>query len=490
MSKSFLTVVFVFLMASVFFIGTVPVAVAQEDCPLLMKKIRIDETVTGRISGNNPVAQYCFEGRAGEQVTIDLERDTGSLDAFLEITTISGDEIFITNDDRSLSSTDAQIVFVLPETAVYVINATRFDREDGTTQGTFKLTMVSNLASEADPDSSSDRDEDEAERPDGCPALYDTIAYSEPFDDKVDDDNVFHYFCFVGEKGQEVVIDAVADDSELDTYLILTDLRIEDVLAENDDVRLGNRDSRIIYVLPESGAYLITVSRYDFEEGTTEGDFTLTLRLNDGTLPEEDLLDIQEPNPYDCNRPLLQQLNATQWLEENTDYNFRLNFGCEGLVAVTIFGDIFTAPYEFTDNGLQLTLDNRVYTIDLQPNGSLKLTSDANQEFVFSDVGDCSDSIQQDLIEGVWFLEENTTFFRLDFMCNEVVILTLDSTTDVYTYEFDTNTDVLTIGFDDPIIWTEVFILPGSFMSLETGDDSLIFTNILVEIEDTDEADI
>lgn len=485
MSKSLLTPVgLIFLMVSIVFLGTVSVTFAQEDCSLLMKKIRISETVTGRISGNTPVVQYCFEGNSGEQVIIDLVRDTGSLDAFLEVTNVSGDEIFITNDDRSLSTTDAQIIFVLPETSAYMINATRFDREDGTTQGTFELTMMSSLASEAD------SDEDEPERPDGCPILYDTIGYGESFEDVIDDDNLFYYFCFIGEKGDEVVIDAIADGTELDTILILSDLRFEDVLSENDDVRLGKRDSRIVYVLPESGAYLITLSRYDFEDGTTEGDFTLTVQLNDGTLSEADLFGIQEPNPYECNRPLIQQLNATQWLEENEEYSFRLNFGCEGLAVVSILGGSFTTPYSFIDDDLQLTLDNQDYSVDYQSDGTLKLTSQANQEFVFHDVGDCSNSLQQDLIEGIWFLDENTTFFRLDFMCNDIVIFTLDAITDVYSYEFNTNTEVLTINTDEPFVWTEVFILPGSFMSVETEEDPFVFTNILVEIEEADQADI
>jgi hypothetical protein len=486
MSKSLLTPVgLLFLMVSIAFLGSVSMTFAQDDCPLLMKRIRMNETVTGRISRDTPVAQYCFKGRSGEQVTIDLERGSGSLDAFLEITNLSGSEIFITNDDRSLSTTDAQIIFVLPETSVYVINATRFDREDGTTQGTFELTMVSSQASD------SESDEAEVERPDGCPALYDTLAYGDSYVDTIDDNHLSFFFCFIGERGQEVVIDAVADDSELDTVLVLTDLRFEDALAENDDVRLGVRDSRIIYVLPDDGAYLITLSRYDFEDGSTEGDFILTLRINDGTFTtEDDVLGGYEPHPYDCNRPLIQQLNATQWLEENDDYNFRLNFGCEGLATVSILGGVFTIPYAFVGGELQLSLDNQAYTADYQPNGTLTLTGEANQEFVFNDVGDCSNSLKQDLIDGVWFLDENTAHFRLDFMCNDVVIVTLDSIPHVYTYDLNTHTDVLTINTDVPLIWTEVFILPGSFMSVETDDDALIFTNILAEIEDTNQADI
>ena len=486
MSKSRLTfMVRIIITASMILLGDVAVTFAQDSCPLNMTKLSVGESVIGRIGENTPVVLYCFEGRTGEQVTVDLSRDSGSLDPLLEITNIDGDHIFAMNDDRSLSSTDSQIVFIVPDTSAYVIHATRLEREEGSTQGTYELTMTSNLDQGNDPLA----DKDDTARPKGCPILYDSIRYGETIKDVIDDENFSYYFCFSGERGDEVVIDAIGDDTELDTVLLLTDLRFEDVLAENDDIRLGNRDSRIVYILPDSGAYLITVARYNFENGTTEGNFTLTLTLNDGTIPDADFADGQAPQPYECNRPLIQQLNATQWLEKNSDYSFRLNFGCEGLAVVSVLGGIFTTPYSYVDGNLQVVLDNHRYRVALETDGILTLTGEAN-EFVFNDDGDCSDSIVEDLIEGVWFLDENTTFFRLDFMCNDVVLITVDSLTEVHSYHLNTDTDVLTIGTDEPFVWTDVFILPGSFMSVETEEDPIIFTNILVEIEDVDEADI
>lgn len=484
MSKSIRTAVMSFIVILlVGFVEALPVANAQRGCPLKLEKIQIGDVVTGRIGDNQPLIQYCFEGTAGDQITIDLSRESGSLDAFLELTNIDGDEIYITNDDRSLSTTDAQIIFELPETATYVIHATRFDREDGSTQGTFKLLLVTDGANpEADV---------ETERPDGCPALYDSIRYGGSFEGTIDDDNIFYAFCFVGQAGEEVVIDAEAKGDELDTYLFLTDLRIENVLAENDDVRLGNRDSRIVFTLPEDGAYLITVTRYDMDEGTTAGDFTMTLGVNDGTYSEEDLFsDSYEPNPYECNRPLIKQLNETQWLEENTDYDFRLNFGCEGDVAVSILGDIFVAPYTVTENGLQLELNEQTFIVELQSDNTLVMVNSEAQVFRFNDVGECSNVAVRDLQDGVWYLDENTTLFRLDFMCNGVVILTLDDLTGAYHYHYDVTASNLTIDSEDFIVWTEIFILPGSYLSVETEDGPFIFTNILTEIEAADEAGI
>ena len=483
MSKSlFTSMILIVITVSTVFWSAATVAIAQDNCPRLMDKIRVDETISGRISTNIPIVKYCFEGRSGEEVVINLVRDSGSLDPFLELTNLASDEIFITNDDRSLSTSDAQIIFTLPDTSPYVINATRFDKEEGKTQGTYKLTMTSNLEPLLEPSTN----QDDSERPDECPLVYDFIRYGDSLEGVIDDDTSSFFFCFVGEKGDEVVIDAIGDETDLDTILILMALPSEDVLEENDDIRLGNRNSRIVYELPASGAYLIRVARYNLENGTSEGNFTLSL----DTLSTGDFTNIQDPPPYDCYRPLIQELNATQWLEANTDYNFRLNFGCEGLVSVSILGKLFTTAYSIVDDNLQLTLDDETYTVQLESDGTLVLRGDEGELFVFDDVGTCSDEIEQDLIEGVWFVEENTTFFRLDFMCGGVVLLTIDSITEAYTYDFNTSTAVLTIGMSEPLIWTDVVISPGSFLSVEAEADAFVFTNILIEIEDIDEADI
>lgn len=464
--------------------GYVAVVHAQESCPFVMDRIDFGETISGRISQDEPLLRYCFSGGAGDQIVIDLTRSSGSLDAFLELTNVDGDKVYITNDDRSLTTTDAQIIFELPETGAYVVNATRFDREDGTTQGTFELKLSAGDDRQTESNSSS-------ERPDGCPALYDSIVYGDSYEDKIDDDNVFYLFCFIGQEGDEVVVNAKAEDGELDTLLLLTDLRLEDVLAENDDVRLGNRDSRIIFTLPTDGPYLITVTRYDLDEGTSEGNFILTVELNDGTFSEDDLAaDGYAPEPYECNRPLVKQLNQTQWVEQNGDYNFRLNFGCEGQVVVSVFGETFITPYTITQNNLQFTLDDKTYTVESESNDSITIAAADGQSFEFADVGECSTQFEEDIQNGIWYLDENSTVFRMEFLCNDLVVVTLDNVAIAYNYEYNVRADELAIGETDFLFWTDVFILPGSFMSVETEDDAIVFTNVLVDIEGDEDAGI
>lgn len=452
---------------------------AQDSCPSGTETLSIGDTFEGLIDDTQTIIQACFTGNEAEVVTIRLSRSSGDLDTYLQLTDLSGNEVFATNDDRSLSSTDSEIVFEIPEDAVYIINASRFNQDDGETDGGFTLTLMAE-------DSTSKAD---TERPDGCPILYDVIKYDESIDGEIDNRDYSFFYCFVGTEGDEVVIDATATSGDLDTLLLLTDLRFDEIYAENDDREISTRNSRIVYVLPESGAYLITLTRYDTEDGETEGDFELIVQLNDGTFTDEDLYNVREPNPYECNRPLVRELNAAQWVDENEAYNFRLNFGCEGLAVVSIFGEVFDVPYMFEDDALQLEFNGQVYTVELGQNGQMTLSGE-DSEFVFMDAGRCTDELEQDLVEGVWFLGDNDTFFRLDFMCGGVMLLTLESEVDAFLYNFDSDQETLEIQGFNIEVWTDVFILPGSQMSVETNDDPFIFTNVLTEIEDTNDADI
>lgn len=457
---------------------------AQDRCPFRYEEIEIGDSMEGRINSNTPFVDYCFEGEAGDVVVIDMQRDSGSLDPFLQLSDASGDEVLATNDDRGLTTTDAQITFEIPETGAYVIRATRFNVEAGSTQGIFELTLTSS-------DSEDTGGSSTGERPDDCPILYGSIDFGEIRRGTINDDDYAAFYCFSGRRGDEIVFEMEATEGSLDTYIIITDLKFDEVFEENDDIRLGNSDSRLLFVLPETGGYLITVTRYNLEDGTTEGEYELTMMRNDGTFEEEFLG--APALPYECNRPLVSRLNQSQWIEEDGRYGFKLNFGCEGYVAVTIFDEIFAIPYEISRDEVSLTLGDIRYEIDLSPNQTLNLNTEDADPFVFKGEGqgECESRPMSELIDGVWYLEENTNFLRLDFMCNGVVIVTLDGITSAHKFVYDTAEDTLTIDFpEDDLVWTDVFILPGNALSAEDDEGGIILTNVLLDIEGTMDSDI
>lgn len=97
-------------------------------------------TVTGALSRETPAIAYTFEGTAGDNVTISMDRTSGNLDPFLILLTPSGTEL-ARNDDRDDGSTNSTVSQQLSEAGTYTIVATRFGQTIGGTEGNFSLTL-------------------------------------------------------------------------------------------------------------------------------------------------------------------------------------------------------------------------------------------------------------------------------------------------------------------------------------------------------------
>ena len=112
---------------------------------------------------------------------------------------------------------------------------------------------------------------------DECPNFAETISYGDEMDGEIDDDNVFLFYCFEGERGDELVIDVETTDGDLDPYLLLSDLTVEEFHATNDNISSRDLNSHIEFTLEADDIYIITVTRFEAEDGETEGEFSLRL---------------------------------------------------------------------------------------------------------------------------------------------------------------------------------------------------------------------
>jgi hypothetical protein len=92
-----------------------------------------------------------------------------------------------------------------------------------------------------------------------------------------------HLYTFEGTAGEQVTITMVGDGS-LDAYLGLLDPN-DEVIAEDDDSG-GGTNAQISIRLPESGTYIIIVTRNGLDQGTSEGNYTLDLVSGTPTAPE------------------------------------------------------------------------------------------------------------------------------------------------------------------------------------------------------------
>jgi hypothetical protein len=101
------------------------------------------------------------------------------------------------------------------------------------------------------------------------------IAYGDTVTGMLDNSNYFEVWQFSGSKGDHIQIMMVGD-GKLDAYLGLLDAASEQVLAEDDD-SAGGSDAALELTLPASGGYAIIATRYNFDTGTSQGKYRLTL---------------------------------------------------------------------------------------------------------------------------------------------------------------------------------------------------------------------
>lgn len=108
------------------------------------------------------------------------------------------------------------------------------------------------------------------------------IVYDVPVTGSITDEVFAQFYQFEGEEGDTVVITVERITGNLDPIVVLRDSR--DVnLALNDDFSPDNRNSQIVYTLDADRRYVIAVTRFGVREGTTTGNYRLTLSLQSDT---------------------------------------------------------------------------------------------------------------------------------------------------------------------------------------------------------------
>ncbi len=104
------------------------------------------------------------------------------------------------------------------------------------------------------------------------------IRYGETLSGTLDDSVYAHFYQFSGSAGDQVEIKVAALTGNLDPILMLRDAA-DNPLPDgmNDDADAETRDARLVYTLPADGTYVIAVTRYGVRDGTTSGDYQVSL---------------------------------------------------------------------------------------------------------------------------------------------------------------------------------------------------------------------
>ncbi len=91
------------------------------------------------------------------------------------------------------------------------------------------------------------------------------------------------FYRFSGQAGDVIRVTAERLTGDLDPLLVLRDGADRTLPGGvNDDADSSTRNAALTYTLPTAGDYIISVTRYGVRDGTTTGDFRLTLEVERG----------------------------------------------------------------------------------------------------------------------------------------------------------------------------------------------------------------
>jgi hypothetical protein len=223
--------------------------------------LRYGDTVANSISASQVEVYYSFRADRGDIISLNMLRDSGSLDPYLYIVDRNR-RILAENDDRGDGSTNAGIDdLVIENTDSYLIIATRRGGAAGPTSGEFLLTLQRADASGV-----------------GTSAqVAIQLQPNQPVEGEINEERLQVFYAFQARRDEIITLRMSRIGGTLDSYLSLTNANLEE-LVNNDDVAEGNQNSQIAeYRIPADGTYYVVATRYSGEGSATTGRYRLEL---------------------------------------------------------------------------------------------------------------------------------------------------------------------------------------------------------------------
>ena len=250
--------------------------------------IEFDETIEGVIAGDAYQYLYEFTASAGERVDIKLTAREGTLDPFLFLMDEEGTTIADNDDDLNNTGRDSFLQgFEIPADGTYTIIATRFQRELGSTEGSFNLTLSftpENFSTPAPPRTDND-----------------LLQYGDQASGEITNENFGITFDFMARRGDviDIQMEVGNEDNSIDPLLILLNEDGDNLAENDDDPEKAGRNSFIHrFEIPLDGKYTILATRFQQELGSTTGLFNISLTLNT-TPPVPDSIPVEYGDDYE-----------------------------------------------------------------------------------------------------------------------------------------------------------------------------------------------
>jgi hypothetical protein len=227
------------------------------------QSIAYGETHAGSISAESYSDLYLFQGRAGEIITITMTTAEGDLDPYVSLVDATGAGVAFSDDDGDGDNALLEGVR-LPLNGVYYIIASRFGHVQGSTTGSYQLTLT-RLGAAIEAGS--------------------VIQYGDRVIGEITNEEPQAIYAFFGSRGEVVNLRMMRTSGDLDAFLDLANASGQILLSGDDDPSAnGTLDAGILnFTLPESGYYLIVATRYGRQSGGTNGTFLLAV----AAIPED-----------------------------------------------------------------------------------------------------------------------------------------------------------------------------------------------------------
>lgn len=218
--------------------------------PLARTPIQIGGTVEGELSESDGVNDggaradaYSFTATAGQRIDATLNSD--AFDTYLELFNAAGESID-QDDDGGETGTNSRLIATLADAGEYTLQVRGVGE---TTLGAYTLALA-----EAEPEP----------EPVALPFATLTQGEIEAGGARDDDGRGYDAYTFSGQAGTRVQV--VMRSGDFDTYLQISKADVFEALSSDDDGLGEGTDSRLNFILPETGDYVIRASPLGSEE--------------------------------------------------------------------------------------------------------------------------------------------------------------------------------------------------------------------------------
>lgn len=219
--------------------------------------------VTDTISNAQPQVYYTFRANAGDLLTIEMQRISGTLDPYLQILDSERFLVASNDDNETGDGRNARVDnFLIENSGVYIVVASRYGDVSGNSVGNFILSVYEGQFSGLGNNTLAPEE----------------LLYNQPAIGELDNEQFQRYYRFSARENEVVNISMVRSSGSLDAYLMLQDFN-GTILYENDDSGGGKNASIEGFRVPQDGQYVVVALRYGADTGDTSGSYRLQIDL-------------------------------------------------------------------------------------------------------------------------------------------------------------------------------------------------------------------